>query len=88
MMHGDAADEVRDDDNVRVMLLQDQARNLKHNKRLTSTRQDKIEEAGAFRAPLPESTSKFKRGFQLSPLLISDPTRLLSTSYAVFCCYN
>ncbi len=64
VLHGDAPSEVRDDDEVRFMLLQDQARALQHNKKLTERRQDKLEEAGAFRAPLPESTSKFKRGFQ------------------------
>ena len=46
------------------MMLQDQARSLQHNKKLTEKRQDNLEDTGTFRAPLPESTSKFKRGFQ------------------------
>ena len=64
VLHGDAPSEVRDDDEVRFMLLQDQARALQHNKKLTARRQDNLEDAGGFRAPLPDSTSKFKRGFQ------------------------
>ena len=49
---------------MRFLLLQDQARALQHNKKLTAKRHDNLEDAGSFRAPLPESTSKFKRGFQ------------------------
>jgi len=61
---GDAPEEVRDDDEVVFQLLQQQARNFKHNQQLTEKRQAKLQDAGAFRAPLPGSTSKFKRGFQ------------------------
>jgi hypothetical protein len=64
VLHGNAPKEVRDDDDVQFMLLQDQARALQHNKQLTAKRQASLEDTGAFRAPLPESTSKFKRGFQ------------------------
>ncbi len=46
------------------MLQQDQARSLQHNKKLTARRQNALEDAGGFRAPLADSTSKFKRGFQ------------------------
>ncbi len=64
VLHGDAPSEVRDDVDVQFLLLQDQARGLQHNKKLTAKRQDNLEDTGTFRAPLPESTSKFKRGFQ------------------------
>ena len=64
VLHGDAPSEVRDDDDVNFMLQQDQARNLQHNKKLTARRQHALEDAGSFRVPLPDSTSKFKRGFQ------------------------
>jgi len=55
---------VKDDDEVRFQLLQQQAKNFKHNQKLTEERQAKLESTGTFRAPLPGSTSKFKRGFQ------------------------
>ena len=55
---------VRTDPTVRFMLLQDQARALEHNTKLTAKRRGNLEDAGGFRAPLPDSTSKFKRGFQ------------------------
>ena len=64
VLHGTAPNAVRTDPDVRFMLLQDQARALQHNKKLTAKRQDNLEDAGGFRAPLPDSTSKFKRGFQ------------------------
>ena len=64
VLHGAAPTAVRTDPKVRFLLLQDQARALEHNMELTAKRQDKLEEAGGFRAPLPDSTSKFKRGFQ------------------------
>jgi hypothetical protein len=64
VLHGDAPSEVRGDDDVSFMLQQDQARSLQHNKKLTARRQNTLEDAGGFRAPLPDSTSKFKRGFQ------------------------
>ncbi len=64
VLHGAAPTAVRKDPDIRFMLLQDQARALEHNKKLTAKRQDNLEDAGGFRAPLPDSTSKFKRGFQ------------------------
>ena len=64
VLHGDAPSEVRGDDEVGFMLQQDQARSIQHNKKLTTRRQTALEDAGGFRVPLPDSTSKFKRGFQ------------------------
>ena len=46
------------------MLLQDNARKFEHNERVKAKRVAALQETGAFRAPLPEATSKFKRGFQ------------------------
>jgi hypothetical protein len=55
---------VKDDPEVQFLLQQDQAKNFKHNTRLTEQRQARLESDGAFRAPLPGSTSKFKRSFR------------------------
>ncbi len=64
VLHGTAPKEVRDDDNVRFMLLQDQAKNMQHNTALAAKRTAAVEDTGSFRAPLPESTGKFKRSYQ------------------------
>ena len=64
VLHGDSPEEVADDDEVKFLLQLDQAHNFRHNTRLTEQRQAKLESDGAFRAPLPGSTSKFKRGFR------------------------
>ncbi len=64
VLHGLAPKEVRDDDDVRFMLLQDQAKNMRHNSALTLKRTAAVEDSGSFRAPLPESTGKFKRSYQ------------------------
>jgi len=63
-LHGDAPNEVRGDPQVTFMLLQDNARKAEHNERLKEKRVAALQESGAFRAPLPEATSKFKRSFQ------------------------
>jgi hypothetical protein len=64
LLHGDSPEEVRNDEEVRFMLQQDQARAFKHNARLTEQHQARLESDSAFRAPLPGSTSKFKRSFR------------------------
>ena len=64
LLHGAAPSEVRNDQQVRFMLLQDQANNIEHNRAQTAKRVDKLQETNSFRAPLAESTSKFKRSFQ------------------------
>jgi hypothetical protein len=46
------------------LLQQDQAKNFRHNAKLTEQRQARLESDGAFRAPLPGSTNKFKRSFR------------------------
>ena len=64
VLHGDSPEEVKDDPEVQFLLQQDQARAFKHNAKLTEQRQARLESDGAFRAPLPGSTSKFKRSFR------------------------
>ena len=64
LLHGAAPSEVKGDAQVRFMLLQDQAKNIEQNRKQTEKRVDKLQETQSFRAPLPESTSKFKRSFQ------------------------
>jgi hypothetical protein len=64
VLHGESPDGVEDDPNVTFLLQQDQAKNFKHNAQLTQRQQARLEADGAFRAPLPGSTKKFKRGFQ------------------------
>jgi hypothetical protein len=64
VLHGAAPKDVRGDDDIRFMLLQDQAKNMKHNTALTAKRTAAVEDTGLFRAPLPESTGKFKRSYQ------------------------
>ncbi len=64
VLHGAAPKEVRGNADVRFMLLQDQAKNMQHNAALTKRREASVEDTGSFRAPLPESTGKFKRSYQ------------------------
>ena len=59
-----APSEVVQNDDVIFMNLIDNANKLAHNQRIFDSRKSRLEEAGAFRAPLPGSTRKFKRGFQ------------------------
>lgn len=63
-LHGAAPKDVRDEPEVKFMLLQDNARKLQHNEQLKDKRVAALREAGAYREPLPEATSKFKRSFQ------------------------
>ncbi len=64
VLHGAAPKDVRDDDDVRFMLLQDNAGKMKHNTALTERRTAALENTGSFRAPLPKRTGKFKRSYQ------------------------
>ena len=64
VLHGAAPTEVQNVPKVRFMLLEDQAKNAETNTKLTQRRTAKLTAEGGFRAPLPESTSKFKRGAQ------------------------
>jgi hypothetical protein len=64
VLHGDSPEEVKDDPEVQFLLQQDQAKNFRHNTKLTEQRQARLESDGAFRAPLPGSTSKFKRSLR------------------------
>jgi len=63
-LHGSAPSEVRGNPQVTFMLLQDNAQKAAHNERLKDKRVAALQDAGAFRAPLPEATSKFRRSFQ------------------------
>jgi hypothetical protein len=64
VLHGDSPEEVKDDPQVQFMLQQDQAKNFRHNAKLTERQRARLESDGAFRAPLPGSTNKFKRSFR------------------------
>jgi hypothetical protein len=64
VLHGDCPEEGKDDPEVQFLLQQDQARAFKYNARLTEQRLARLESDGAFRAPLPGSTSKFERSFR------------------------
>ena len=64
VLHGAAPTEAQNIPQVRFMLLEDQAKNAEKNTQLTRRRTAKLTSEGGFRAPLPESTSKFKRGAQ------------------------
>jgi len=63
-LHGAAPMEVRDEPEVKFMLLQDNARKLQHNEQLKDKRVAALKDAGAYREPLPEAILKFKRSFQ------------------------
>ena len=60
----DAPSDVRADPKVTFMNMQDNAKKLQHNQSLFDRRKVKLEQAGAFRAPLANSTKQFKRGYQ------------------------
>ena len=60
----DAPSDVRGDDKVMFMNLQDNAAKFEHNQQLFEKRVSKLMTDGAFHAPLPNSTQKFKRGYQ------------------------
>jgi len=64
VLHHEAPSDVIDNDDVSFMLLQDNARALRHNSQLLQTRKTRLEEAGAMRAPLQGKT--FKRGHEAS----------------------
>jgi len=49
---------------LQFMLFKDNAKKIQHNQKLLERRTAQLEELGAFRAPLPDSTMKFKRGFK------------------------
>jgi hypothetical protein len=62
VLHHEAPADVLDNPEVSFMLLQDNARALRHNAELLKTRTARLEEAGAMRAPLPAKS--FKRGHE------------------------
>ena len=64
VLHGAAPKEVRDDPEVHFMLLGDQEKKMTHNKELGERRTATLNQTDTFRAPLPGSTSKFKRSYQ------------------------
>jgi hypothetical protein len=66
VLHGAAPKEVRGNDNIRFMLLQDQAKNMKHNATLTASRTSALQDTGAFRAPVPATGNTFTRSYQAS----------------------
>ena len=62
-VHAAPADVAVNEDII-FMNLVDNAEKLLHNQQVFEKRKNKVAQAGAFRAPLPGSTKKFKRGFQ------------------------
>ena len=63
VLHHQAPEQVSSDDQVTFMLLQDNARNLLHNKALNERRTKALQDAGSFRAPAQGLDRKtFKRG--------------------------
>ena len=59
-----APGEVATNEDVIFMNLVDNSEKLIHNQQIFEQRKNRLQQAGAFRAPLPGSTTKFKRGFQ------------------------
>jgi hypothetical protein len=53
VLHGESPEDVAHEPEVRFMLQQENARNFKHNQRLTDRRKARVEKAGAFRGPEP-----------------------------------
>ena len=64
VLHGASPNDVKETPEIQFQLMQDNARKFQANKELNQQRVRKLQETEAFRAPLPESVSKFKRGFQ------------------------
>jgi hypothetical protein len=65
LLHGLAPEEVRDGDPaVQFMMLQDNEKKMNHNTALGERRTTALAQTDTFRAPLPGSTSKFKRSYQ------------------------
>ncbi len=62
VLHGAAPGEVREDPEVRFMLMQDQARAIQHNQKITEKKTAELQQARTFR---PQAAlTKFKRNFQ------------------------
>jgi len=68
VLHGAAPVDVRDDPEVRFLLLQEQARNLKKNDAQNAAKEAQLKTTGTFRPPV--AVTKFKRNFQAT---YSDP---------------
>ena len=60
VLHHESPAEVSSNPEVKFMLLQDNASKIRHNSELLNTRRDRLTDAGAMRAPLPNKS--FKRG--------------------------
>ena len=63
VLHGASPNEVKDDENVKFMLLQDNAKNMVVNQKVVDQREDALKKTMAFRAPISVNR-KFKRGFR------------------------
>ncbi len=65
VLHGESPNEVKDQPAVKMMLIEDNAKKIKHNDDLGKTRQKTLNKAGnAFRAPLKVNGKWTKRGFR------------------------
>ncbi len=64
ILHGAAPKEVRGDEDIRFMMLQDQAKNMEHNKALTARRTSALQDSGNFRAPVKVGNNTFTKSYQ------------------------
>ncbi len=64
ILHGAAPKEVRGSEDIRFLLLQDQAKNMEHNRALTARRTAAIQDSGSFRAPVKVVNNTFTRSYQ------------------------
>ncbi len=64
ILHGAAPKEVRGSEDIRFLLLQDQAKNMEHNRALTARRTAAIQDSGNFRAPVKVVNNTFTRSYQ------------------------
>jgi hypothetical protein len=66
ILHGAAPKEVRGSEDIRFMLLQDQAKNMEHNKALTTRRTSALQDSGNFRAPVKvgNNPNTFNKSYQ------------------------
>ena len=64
ILHGAAPKEVRGDEDIRFMMLQDQTKNMEHNKALTARRTSALQDSGNFRAPVKVGNNTFTKSYQ------------------------
>ena len=63
VLHGASPNEVGDDENVKFMLMQDNAKGMVKNQSVVDTRERALKKTNTFRAPI-SINRQFKRGFR------------------------